>query len=332
MTGKEGVTFIMPAYNVENYISQAVESVKSQTIGDWHLLIIDDGSTDKTPDIAKELASTDERIRYHRMEHASGSAYQPRKFGILKSETEWVFPLDADDWLSPTCLEELILKQKSTDADIVYPSMYLPESSTALTPQDPDILQGVREGKECVKLTLDGWRINCNGGIIRKSLYEKAFREFDSSVSYSCADEMLTRQLLSITPKVSFSSAKYFYRDNEESITRKKSIKLFDILINNEKLLTFTEENFGKDSEEHLLAHRQNFHGYFDSLRLLNSHDFTPEEKEIAEERILNAARIADLELLKGKASSRYIMLMKIGLPRGRKLLKIIDKVWHPAK
>ncbi len=111
---------------------------------------------------------------------------------------------------------------EETGADIVYPTMhYGDESEHTITPLDKELYAGSHKGKECVKLTLNGWRINCNGGVIRKECYTDTFSTFGSSLTYSCADELLSRQLLFMTPTVAFSPAKYFYRPNCDSITRK---------------------------------------------------------------------------------------------------------------
>lgn len=310
---------MMPAYNVERYIGEAVKSLQRQTIGDWRLVIVNDGSSDSTEAVAATLAAQDPRIRVLNMPAPSGSAYQPRKRAILEAETEWVAPLDADDWVDPEYLRKLIETRMTEDADAVYPVMWRPATQEAeaevITPQLSFLEVGARKGRECVRHTLDGWRINCNGGIIRKSLYRKAFGTFDSSLVYSCADELLTRQLLSITPRVAFSEAKYFYRPNEESITRKKSVKLFDFLQNNYTLLSFVKDIYGEGSEEYLLAHRQNFHGFFDAAKLLSRFDFSKEDRRTALALMRRARKVSDLKLLKGRVSPRYTMLLHLPMP-----------------
>lgn len=324
---KPTVTFIMPAYNVENYIELAVNSIKNQTIEDWELIIIDDGSSDSTSSIASKLAENDNRIQYLKMPQRSGSAYQPRKYGFERAKSEWVAPLDADDWIEETYLEQLLNLQKLTNADIVYPSMYAPDDKEGklLTPKDQSMLNAPFRGKECVKYTLDGWRINCNGGIIRKEIYFNAYSLFDSSVKYSCADELLTRQILSLTPTVAFSPAKYFYRPNEDSITRKPSVKLFDFLINNITLTDFTKKIYSKDSEEYLLAQRQNFHGIFNAYRILNKFKFDKEIKTEALNLIKKSKGSIDFPAIKGRVSPRYLKLLSFPPSITQLVLKIFD-------
>lgn len=58
------VSIVVPAYNVENYLERCIESVLNQSFPNWELLLIDDGSTDRTVDICKKYAAKDLRIKY----------------------------------------------------------------------------------------------------------------------------------------------------------------------------------------------------------------------------------------------------------------------------
>ena len=329
MTSTPAVSFIMPAYNVGDFLEYSVLSVQNQSFNDWELLIIDDGSTDRTLEIAAALSTKDSRIKVIQMEKASGSAYQPRKKGILSAKAPLVAPLDADDFIAPGYTQNLLSLHKKYNADIVYPTMYYYNGITSelKTPQDLNLLNRPLKGKDCVKFTLDFWRINCNGGIIRKDLYLNAYELYDSSVCYSCADELLTRQLLYLANIVVLSPAEYYYRNNPESITKKKSLKLFDYIKNNRELIFFTEKNYGLGSEENILAQRQNFHGVFAGLRLMNKHKFIGSEKKEAYWMIQTSRELFDYEFLKGKVSPRYSAISRLGLSKIRVILKYFDLI-----
>jgi teichuronic acid biosynthesis glycosyltransferase TuaG len=60
----ELISVIMPAYNSEKFIAESIDSVLAQTYTNWELIIVDDGSTDKTKNIAKQYATKDIRIKY----------------------------------------------------------------------------------------------------------------------------------------------------------------------------------------------------------------------------------------------------------------------------
>lgn len=328
MVTAKNVTFVMPAYNVEKYISIAIESIRNQSITDWRLIVCDDGSSDHTREIVEAFVAEDSRIRLIRMPQNSGSAYQPRKAAIEAAETDYVAPLDADDWIEPDYLRKLLSEMGEGEVDnveAVYPTMADGTDSKILTPLDSSLLHRVFAGKDCVRFTLDGWRINCNGGIISKNLYLRTFSEYDSTVRYSCADELLTRQLLHEAKNVRFSDAEYFYRQNEESITRRPTYKLFEYLINNRTLTDFTLERYGRDSQEYILAQRQNFHGIFDGLRLLNRHSFSKKDKEYAMCELRKSQSKIDRTMIKAHVSPRYRLLLMTGLKTARLILRFVS-------
>lgn len=91
------ISVIMPAYQAGRYIGQAVESVINQTCGEaWELLVIDDCSTDDTPEVVRGYAK-DPRIRYLRRKQNRGVA-AARNLGIREARGKYVAFLDADDW------------------------------------------------------------------------------------------------------------------------------------------------------------------------------------------------------------------------------------------
>lgn len=114
------ITIIMPAYNCEKYLRDAVESVKAQTYKNWTLFIIDDCSTDGTRALARALAETDERIKVFHNKQNVGVA-RTRNCGVRKAESEWVAFLDSDDMWTPDKLEKQIkLSEKIPVAKLIF--------------------------------------------------------------------------------------------------------------------------------------------------------------------------------------------------------------------
>lgn len=99
------VTIVMPAYNCEKYLRQAVESVIAQTYKAWKLLIIDDCSTDGTAALAEKLGRRDERITVLHNERNLGVS-ATRNRGIRETGSEWIAFLDSDDAWTPDKLEK----------------------------------------------------------------------------------------------------------------------------------------------------------------------------------------------------------------------------------
>ena len=97
------VSVIMPAYNAEAYITQAIESILAQTYHQWELVVINDGSTDNTQNIVSSF--TDHRIRSINQEnHGLGEA---RNTGICAAKGEFIALLDADDTWKPSYIDKM---------------------------------------------------------------------------------------------------------------------------------------------------------------------------------------------------------------------------------
>lgn len=98
------ISIIVPVYNVESYLSQCVESILGQTLRDFELILIDDGSTDHSGAICDEFAKQDGRIRVIHQENRGVS--RARNTGISLARGEWLCFVDADDILSSMFLQK----------------------------------------------------------------------------------------------------------------------------------------------------------------------------------------------------------------------------------
>ena len=113
------VSVVIPIYNYGHYLSNALDSVLGQTATDWECLIVDDGSTDDTPEVARRYAERDPRFRYLRQENAGPAA--ARNNAMRNSTGEFLQFLDADDKLAPFKLElHTRYLDDHPDVDLVY--------------------------------------------------------------------------------------------------------------------------------------------------------------------------------------------------------------------
>jgi glycosyltransferase involved in cell wall biosynthesis len=122
------VSVVIPFFNNIEHLGEAVQSVIAQTVSDWELILVDDGSTDGSSTLAVELAAGDDRIRY--VEHAGHRNLghsAARNAGIGVASGEFVALLDADDAYLPAKLErELAAFRRAPDAGLVFaPAIYV---------------------------------------------------------------------------------------------------------------------------------------------------------------------------------------------------------------
>lgn len=104
-------------YNVERYVEAAIISVLNQTYVEWELIIVDDGSTDNSLRICKKYEKMDSRIRTIFQEN--GGVSSARNKGLEYVQGEWIYFMDADDWIAENCFETIIGYLQQKDVDII---------------------------------------------------------------------------------------------------------------------------------------------------------------------------------------------------------------------
>jgi glycosyltransferase involved in cell wall biosynthesis len=109
------VSIIMPCYNAEPYLREAVDSVLGQSYPNVELIVVDDGSTDRSLDL---LRAYGDRIKL--LSQPNQGPYPARNHGLAHASGEYVAFLDADDWWSLDCLEKLHRTLVEHEADLVY--------------------------------------------------------------------------------------------------------------------------------------------------------------------------------------------------------------------
>lgn len=173
------VSIIVPCFNGEKFLREALDSALCQTYRDIEVIIVDDGSTDKSPQIASQYVKLNERISYLRKEN--GGLSSARNLGVKKAQGEIVAFLDADDWWHPEKAEAHINHlMSSPDIGVSYSDVQFVTESGA-------IMRHVRNPK---KRNLSDYYLYCrnpitNGsnGFFRKIIFEE--HQFDETLRRS---------------------------------------------------------------------------------------------------------------------------------------------------
>ena len=169
------VSVVMPVYNAEDYITQALETVLSQTLEDFELICVDDGSTDESVEIIKSFASKDERIKLIEMNHIGVST--ARNKGFLKSKGEYIIFLDADDFYEDTLLEKLYNSAKEHNLDIVATDFDLYDNKKARYIKSPEEEHGniYAGGTVASKNEFPDFILQSTTGYVWNKLFRSAF-------------------------------------------------------------------------------------------------------------------------------------------------------------
>lgn len=137
---KPTVTIIIPCYNQAPFLPKAIASIQSQTLDSWECLIIDDGSTDNTAEVASNLVLHNSRLRL--IQKINGGSASARDLGLEHAQGEYIQFLDADDKIEPEKFERQISLMESENLDIC---------STAFCSEDNN---GYRTNARFVELSL----------------------------------------------------------------------------------------------------------------------------------------------------------------------------------
>lgn len=112
------ISVIVPIYNVEKYLRFCIDSILKQDYDDYEIILIDDGSTDSSPNICQEYEWNYSNIKYYRK--LNGGLSSARNFGLNRASGEWVIFIDSDDyWTSTKCLATLFSVAQRCNSEIV---------------------------------------------------------------------------------------------------------------------------------------------------------------------------------------------------------------------
>ena len=111
------VSVVVPVYNVEQYLDACVQSLLAQTLGEIEIVLVDDGSTDRSGEMCDEWAGKDPRVTvYHKPNGGLMSAW---KYGVERASAEYIGFVDSDDWVDADTYERLWAAAVEHGAELV---------------------------------------------------------------------------------------------------------------------------------------------------------------------------------------------------------------------
>lgn len=118
------ISVIIPAYNTEEYIEKAIESALNQSISNIEVIVVDDGSTDNTVPVTKQLQVQDKRLKLLINDQNLGVS-KTRNRALAEAQGNWIAVLDSDDWYARERLDRLLQVARTENADIVADDLHL---------------------------------------------------------------------------------------------------------------------------------------------------------------------------------------------------------------
>ena len=111
------ISIIIPVYNAEKYLVECIESVIKQSSSEWELILVDDGSTDKSSKICDMYADSNQRIRV--IHKSNEGVSKARKTGCKEAKGDYVMFIDSDDLINEICIEKMAKILSNVEVDII---------------------------------------------------------------------------------------------------------------------------------------------------------------------------------------------------------------------
>lgn len=222
------LSIIVPVYNVQSELSKCIDSILSQTFSDFEIILIDDGSTDRSGMICDEYAKTDNRIVV--LHKKNGGVSSARNAGLAIAKGEYIAFVDSDDLIKDTNTYSALIKylDSNKEIDIVqYPHQVIENNSITTTKSPKNQL--IKHKAKLYSL-LDWSNLHGKNGIITGLPWDKIYRRqcigdtrFDENMIYE--DTQFLIRLFERTNTLYISeSGMHWYIQRSNSITTTKKI------------------------------------------------------------------------------------------------------------
>lgn len=233
------VSLIVPIYNSQNYLEKCIKSLISQTLKDIQIILINDGSTDKSEKIIKSF--DDERIVY--ISKNNEGIGKTRNLGIDKATGEFLAFVDSDDYLNEHFCEYMYQKAVNDDCDLVVCDFF-EERNTLVGIKFKDFKDtNLRETPELINYINLG---PCNK-LYKKSLFDVKSNRFEENLKYEDAP-FVVKMLVSANRigKVNDYLTYYVIHSNSETTIRDKRmydiLEITDIIVNDLKKVNYPND------------------------------------------------------------------------------------------
>lgn len=239
------ISVFLPIFNKEKYLKRSIGSIQKQTLKDIEIIPVNDGSTDKTIEILRELANNDQRIKIINNNKTHGSLYS-RAMGILNSKGEFLMCLDPDDEYSgPNNFKYLYNRVKSLNVDfITFIILYLPERLKSQTYSNFNkiIKQPYLFNSAFINGTLIDFFIT--NKLVKRELFENAYKLYQKYIygekwNYY-EDNIWSILIYKYASSSIFINKKlyYYYKNNKDSVMNNRGniLEFKNIIFRNEML------------------------------------------------------------------------------------------------
>ena len=294
------VSIFIPVYNGEKYLDRTFKSILSQTYTNFEIICVDDSSSDNSFEILNGYSALDRRIKVFRKPNG-GMVPKSWNYALPHMNGSHFVYMSQDDFISSDFLSELCNKAIESNADTVIADLIF-----YYGPGKEISKKGLNGDKTIVLSGSEAFLHSLNWDIAVCALWNaELVRKIGIDELATNSDEYATRNFLLNSNKVVFSNGVFYYgKENENAITKKISIKLFDWCITNRRLLELLKSNNFREQEIDKFNWR--FWGntvHFHAMLFKNK--WSKEEKDVANKIFKESYNAIDFELIKSRRGNK---------------------------
>lgn len=219
------ISIVVPVYQVEDYIANTIESVVNQSYPSFEVVLVNDGTKDRSIDIALPILNSS-NVRYTLVNQDNKGLAAARNAGIRKSTGKWIICVDSDDIIAPEFLERLFEAGNKYSTDVVSCSF---QSVDAKNIFKKPAIKGknliLNRNEILISFLKRKFRIIAPGMLMKKEFLEKNNLWYDESIKYSEDQHFIWRVLLSANRVTLVKDQLYNYLNRDNSIMTSSNIK-----------------------------------------------------------------------------------------------------------
>lgn len=316
------ISVIVPIYNVEKYLTRCVDSIRNQSYQNLEIILVDDGSPDRCPEMCEEFKSMDARVKVIHKEN--GGLGFARNSGLDVATGTYVTFIDSDDWISDDHIENLYRAARRTAADIIIGSHTAVAPDGTLHPHPIGLREKLYEGTAiCEEIVLpligadvifpDDVQLSSSSCmnlyrmevIVRNNIRFRSEKEAVAEDMYFNIDFFCNANRI-----VAIDEVGYFYFENLSSISRKYDPKRFERTIRFYEIMKQQVLTYGLQDCVSFRIERTFLMKIRVALRLIVLSDLPRKEKYIAIQQILEHKLVK--EVLACYPIETYIPAMRL--------------------
>jgi len=229
------LSIIIPVYNEQRNVINILNILNNQTIDDFEVIIVDDGSTDKTALIVKNYEPKNFSLIF--IQQSNMGAAKAREKAIRHSKSKYVALVDCDDSLNVDSLEKAMMSLQTQKSNIALFNLHYKQSAdsdverTFLYFTNENVIDGMRAFENSISY----WGLHAFG-IYERELFISAYNIYQNlnteEYNYLNNDEIISRICFSQARNISFSDGDYFFITNSASTTRRVNANYYNVIHN----------------------------------------------------------------------------------------------------